>query len=71
MDVVRSPAGTTNDVNIARTAVCPCREERKIKIQGEIKTIQSEIRTKLGLLVNVVKPPAGTTNDGNTARTAM
>jgi hypothetical protein len=30
--------------------------------------IQTEIRAKLGLLVDVIKPNAGTTNDGNTAR---
>lgn len=39
-------------------------EERK-------KRIQTEIRQRIGLLVDVVRPNSGTTNDGNSARTAL
>ncbi|RVE45118.1 hypothetical protein evm_010227 [Chilo suppressalis] len=39
-------------------------ERRKIQVQ-------TDLRSKLGLLVDVVKSNSGTTNDGNTARTAL
>lgn len=45
------------------------KESQESAIIAERKhRIQTEIRRRLGLLVDVVKPNAGTTNDGNTAR---
>lgn len=40
-------------------------------VENRKKLIQTQIREKMGLLVDVVRPNSGTTNDGNTARTAL
>ncbi|PZC81527.1 hypothetical protein B5X24_HaOG212451 [Helicoverpa armigera] len=42
-----------------------------ITVESRKKYIQSEIRSRMGLIVDVVRPNSGTTNDGNTARTAL
>jgi hypothetical protein len=41
------------------------------KVEGRKKSIENEVRSKMGLLVDIVRPNAGATNDGNTARTAL
>lgn len=62
--------GYKNDSSVQKWRINKNTEESRI-VEQRKKVIQNEIRSKMGLLVDVVRPNAGTTNDGNTARTAL
>lgn len=62
--------GYKNDASVRKWRINKNSNESRIVEQRKTH-IQSEIRSRMGLLVDVIKPYAGTTNDGNTARTAL
>ncbi|CAH0407193.1 unnamed protein product [Chilo suppressalis] len=59
-----------NDALVRKWRINKNSKESEIGERRKIQ-VQTDLRSKLGLLVDVVKSNSGTTNDGNTAKTAL